>query len=421
MSALGNAEGGEIYIGIEDKAFEGERWQGFEDEEAANDLISVLHDLFPEGDTFSYKFLRCKSKVGLVLLCEVLKNQFIWKDTIGDAYLRKGAQSLKQETYEKQERLRLNKGIISYEDNKTDTDIGDLLSSESYKIFQDTIIPQSDPTAWLNKQKVVKDEKATVAGLVLFSDEPQISLPKASIKISRYKTSDAPTRATLEGQPDTIEGCVVVIIRNAVDKIVEIVEDIPVMKDQGLTTVQYPRNAIHEIITNAVIHRDYSVNDDVHVRIFDNRIEIYSPGPLPAHVTTENILDERFARNQKIVRLTNKFPDAPNKDVGEGLNTAFEAMRELQLKDPIVTQTGNGVLVTLRHEKLAEPEKAIMNYLKDNSEINNKKARTITFIGSENKVKNIFRKMMAAGIIERIPGRSQAKTGYRKGPKFPSQ
>lgn len=210
-----------------------------------------------------------------------------------------------------------------------------------------------------------------------------------------------------------------VLIKDTVDRIVETVERIPVMKNSGLKSVQYPRNAIHEIITNAVIHRDYSVNDDVHVRIFDNRIEIYSPGPLPAHVTVENILDERFARNQKIVRLTNKFPDAPNKDVGEGLNTAFEAMRELQLKDPVVSQVNNGVLVTLKHEKLAEPEQAIINYLRANEEVNNSKARAVTFIGSENKVKNIFRKMMTAGIIERIPGRSQAKTGYMKGPNFP--
>jgi len=65
----------------------------------------------------------------------------------------------------------------------------------------------------------------------------------------------------------------------------------------------------HEIITNAVLHRDYSVADDVHIRIFDNRVEVVSPGMLPAHITPENILSERFARNAAIVRLINKFPD----------------------------------------------------------------------------------------------------------------
>lgn len=420
LSALGNAEGGEVYIGIEDPSSSGHRWQGFAVEEDANAVIAVLQNLFPEGEVFSYRFLRCTDYPGSVLVCEVFKNQYIWKDSQGDTYLRKGAQSLKQETFDKLERLKLNKGISSFEDSKVDFSVTEIMESKSFQDFLEVIVPRADPEAWLRKQKVVRDDSATVAGLVLFADEPQVALPKAAIKISRYRTSDEPTRATLEGQPATVEGGIVSLITDSVNRIVDTVEKIPVMKETGLTSIQYPRNAIHEIITNAVIHRDYSINDDVHVRIFDNRIEIYSPGPLPAHITVDNILDERFARNQKIVRLANKFPDAPNKDVGEGLNTAFEAMRELQLKDPVVSQINNGVLVVLKHEKLAEPEQAIISYLRNNDEINNSRARAITFIGSENKVKNIFRKMLNAEIIERIPGRSQAKTGYRRGPKFPN-
>ena len=62
------------------------------------------------------------------------------------------------------------------------------------------------------------------------------------------------------------------------------------------------------------------------MRVFDNRVEVESPGILPGQVTVKNILDEQFARNGMLVRLVNKFPDPPNKDVGEGLNTAFKAM-----------------------------------------------------------------------------------------------
>jgi ATP-dependent DNA helicase RecG len=421
LSALGNADGGDVYIGIEDPESKSPRWDGFAKEEDANSILGIFENLFPTGDAFTYRFLYCDDYPGIVLTCEVFKNQYIWKDTKNDIYIRKGAQNLKQESFESQERLKLNKGIVSYEDTKVEMTIDELAQSEAYKIFCEVIVPKAEPEIWLRKQRVSRDDYATVAGLVLFADEPQSVLPKAAIKISRYRTSDEPTRATLEGQPVTIEGHAVAMIKSAVDHIVDVVERIPVMKETGLKSVQYPRNAIHEIITNAVIHRDYSINDDVHVRIFDNRIEIYSPGSLPAHVTIDNILDERFARNQKIVRLTNKFPDAPNKDVGEGLNTAFEAMRELQLKDPVVSQINNGVLVVLKHEKLAEPEQAIIGYLRENDEINNSRARAITFIGSENKVKNIFRKMMSAGIIEKISGRSQAKTGYRKGKNFPDQ
>ena len=242
--------------------------------------------------------------------------------------------------------------------------------------------------------------------------------PKAAIKTYRYQTSDQASRETLEGQPETIEGNAYRQIHLAVQKVVSIIEKIPVMRDSGFEAIKYPDTAIHEIVTNAVIHRDYSSNDDIHIRVFNNRIEIYSPGKLPGHIKPSNILEERLARNQKIVRLLNKFPDPPNKDVGEGLNTAFEAMRALQLKDPEVVETESGVLITLKHEKLATPEQKIVDYLRNNDEINNTQARTITFIGSENTVKRVFQKMMTAGIIERIPDRPQRNTAYRKGPNF---
>lgn len=263
------------------------------------------------------------------------------------------------------------------------------------------------------------DGRPTVAGVVLYADEPQAILPKAGIKIYRYKTSGAGTRDTLEGNPASIEGHAYDLIKLAVNKTVEIVEGISVMGPDGLEKVSYPRESIHEIITNAVLHRDYSLNDDIHVRVFDNRIEVQSPGVLPAHVTVDNILEERFARNQRLVRLINKYDDPPNKDVGEGLNTAFEAMRKLKFRDPIIEQLDGGVRITLRHEKLASPEELICEYLRSNAEINNAKARAITFIGSENSVKRIFTKMVKNKILERIPDRPQAKTGYRRGKNFP--
>jgi ATP-dependent DNA helicase RecG len=193
-----------------------------------------------------------------------------------------------------------------------------------------------------------------------------------------------------------------------------------VLGQKGLEKITFPTEAVHEILTNAVIHRDYSINDDVHVRIFDNRIEIQSPGKLPGHVTVANILDERTARNPKLVRLLNKFRNPPNKDVGEGLNTAFEAMRGLKLKDPVIEQGDNSLVVTLRHEKLGTPEEIIVEYLRGHDEINNTIAREICFIGSENTMKRVFQKMMTSKLIERVPGRPLNKTGYVRGANFPT-
>jgi ATP-dependent DNA helicase RecG len=115
--------------------------------------------------------------------------------------------------------------------------------------------------------------------------------------------------------------------------------------------------------------------DDVHVRIFENRIEIESPGRLPGHVTVQNILEERFARDGQLVRLVNKFPDPPNKDVGEGLNTAFEAMRKLSLKEPTIEEKPNAVVVTIRHERIASPEVLILEYLEKYEQITNRIGR----------------------------------------------
>ncbi|MEU0137596.1 ATP-binding protein [Streptomyces sp. NPDC006296] len=198
-----------------------------------------------------------------------------------------------------------------------------------------------------------------------------------------------------------------------VAKTSELIEEVKILGPEGLAPITYPFETLHEIITNAVIHRDYGTADDVHVRIFDNRVEVESPGRLPAHITTRNILKERFSRNGAIVRLINKFPDPPNKDVGEGLATAFAAMKKLKLKDPVIEELENSVLVNIRHERLGSPEEIVMQYLTSHEEINNRTVRSLTGIGSENKVKTIFLRLIDAGQIERVPGKRGSASAYR--------
>jgi ATP-dependent DNA helicase RecG len=177
--------------------------------------------------------------------------------------------------------------------------------------------------------------------------------------------------------------------------------------------VRYPHEALHEIITNAVLHRDYSITDDVHVRIFENRIEIQSPGRLPGNITVSNILDERLSRNPYLVRHLNRFPNPPNKDVGEGLNTAFESMKNLNLHPPVISETESGVLVVVRHESLASPAQQVVAYLWENDSIRNEQARKMTGVNSESKMKKIFEKLIEAGVIEHDPGTAGRGYAYR--------
>ncbi|WP_128945177.1 ATP-binding protein [Bradyrhizobium zhanjiangense] len=174
---------------------------------------------------------------------------------------------------------------------------------------------------------------------------------------------------------------------------------------KGLESVIYPDETLHEIVTNAVLHRDYSIQADIQIRIYDNRIEVESPGRLPGHVTTANMLREQSARNPKIVRLINKFPNPPNKDVGEGLNTAFEAMKRLRLKEPEVEERDNSVVVYISHSPLASPEETVVEYLKTHEQITNRIGRDLTGIRSENSMKDVFLRLKKRKLIEPVPGK----------------
>lgn len=407
LSAFANADGGELHIGIEDSGV----WRGFKTVEDFNGHIQALNALFPYGSEFDYEFLQHPTHKTFVLRITVLKARDVKYASDGKAYVRRGAQSLECASIEM---LQRQKGLTTHEVERINYDSAELMNSLVTVGFMVQVVPDAEPDAWLKKQRLIIDGLPTVAGTILFHDEPQIHLPKASVKLYRYTTSDAEgSRGQLAYDPMSIEGCLYDVIKKAVQETVRQVEEIPILESSGFTEIRYPREALHEIITNALLHRDYGVNDDVHVRIFDNRIEVQSPGNLPANITPRNILDERFARNPMVVRLINKFPDAPNKDVGEGLNTAFAAMRSLELKDPEISDTGSSVVVRLRHEALASPESRIVGHLKVNDSINNREARALLNTEADRSVRRLFEKLVAAGEIERVPGTTRGGSRYR--------
>ena len=414
LSAFANADGGELYIGIDetDGKFE---WNGFGDPEDANGHLQIFEQLFPLGDGFQYTFLANQGRPGFVLYIVVHRSAQIRKASDGIIYLRRGAQNLPRTTEEQIRQLERDKGITTFETELVPIELESITNSETILEFLLEAFPSSEPEKWLRAQRVIQKGKPTVAGVLLFDDLPQAALPKRSaVKLYRYRTSEPiGTRETLDGNPATIEGPLYTQISEAVSQTSEIVATMKILDHAGLAAVEYPAEALHEIITNAMIHRDYGITDDVHIRIFDNRIEVESPGRLAGHVSPANILDERFARNGTIVRLINKFPNPPNKDVGEGLNTAFAAMKKLQLRDPTIEELEHSVLVNIRHERLASPEQMIMEYLETHEEITNRIVRDLTGIGSENKVKTTFQGLMKRGQIERVPGKKGNLAAYR--------
>jgi ATP-dependent DNA helicase RecG len=416
IAALSNAEGGEVYIGIDQNKTTGETtWVGFNAPEDANGHLQAFEPLFPLGEGYAYTFLHSLEDGGLVLKVDVGKSRDVKVASDGKVYVRRGAQNLPVGVGDHLAQLKRNKGLTSFETEPVAAN-PELITNSSVVIgFMLQVVPTAEPEPWLRKQQILLENKPTVAGIVLFAEEPQAILPKRTgIKIYRYKTTaNDGSRDTLDGDPRSIEGHAYDQIANAEKLTAEIIESVSVNTPEGLVSVKYPITAIHEIITNAVLHRDYSIADDIHIRIFDNRVEVASPGTLPAHITPVNILSERFARNATLVRLINKFPDPPNKDVGEGLNTAFSAMREMKLKPPTIEQTGGYVTVVLKHEALATPEEIIVKYLQSNAQIRNRTARELCFIGSENKMKGILQRLVKNGLIELVPGTTRYSAAYR--------
>ena len=305
IAAFANAAGGEIYIGVSEAtngpSGEGKvrTWRGFRDTEAANGHLQAFEKLFPLGQYYSYTFLvRPGREGGLVLQVNINKSRELTRASDGVVYLRRGAQNLPVDTPESLERLRLDKGISSFESETLDVSLSVVANSAPIIEFLLDVIPSAEPQHWLEKQQLIRSGKPTVAAILLFAEEPQALLPKRSgIKIYRYRTSAAEgTRETLAFPPLTIEGHLYRQIKDGVAKTTELVEGIQKLGPHGLEAIKYPPETLHEILTNAVLHRDYSIPVDIHVRIFDNRVEIESPGRLPGHVTVKNILQDELAR-----------------------------------------------------------------------------------------------------------------------------
>lgn len=404
--AFANAEGGDIIIGIEDdkatKLKGLEKWRGSANIEFFNEILSCIYRLNP-SPTISNHIYTLIGYPGYVLKLSVEKGHQVFKTSDDSVYIRAGAQKLHVKDPEKISNLNFAKGVRSFEDiNVDEYSINDLVEEKEIQTFCKTQIPYQDPLNYLINQHLidVKTWDVKTAAALLFSSLPSTLLKtKCAVKIARYETRKEGERDDLK-ETFTIEGCINTQIIDAAEKIKNILSTVKIWSNGQLLNVEYPIEAIWEILVNAVIHRDYSIKDDVKVLIYDNRIEIHSPGKLPGHITPENILDERYTRNPKIVRTLSKYANSPNKDIGEGLNTAFQKMKDWKLQAPVILEKFSSVIVTLKHSPLARPEELVLTHLQSNGRITNEDARAITGIKSENTMKQVFKRLQKAGKIE---------------------
>ena len=108
----------------------------------------------------------------------------------------------------------------------------------------------------------------------------------------------------------------------------------------------YPQAVLREAIVNALAHRDYGLHGStVDITVWDDRVEVHSPGPLPGHITLDNMRAEHYSRNPRIMRVLKTLGLV--EEYGEGIERMYREMESRLLEPPVFTATDSSVTVTL--------------------------------------------------------------------------
>jgi ATP-dependent DNA helicase RecG len=267
--------------------------------------------------------------------------------------------------------------------------------------------------------------RPTRAAVLLFAQEPGSLLAahdsRADIRLMVYsgKTAAPGAVPNLRKNPLTIRGPLIEQIDDAVKAVLRELEEGLTLASSGFKAFHvYPERVVKEAIVNAVIHRDYRLNRDIFIRIFDNRIEVESPGTFPGNITAGNIVRAGSkARNPLIVQNLREFPTAPNIDAGEGVKMMFAEMAIAKLYPPQYHQSTDAAVesVTVTLLNLARPSvwDEVSDWIDRNGPIANSKLREISHLDTLAASKQL-RNWVAQGVLVALPSASRQKARYTK-------
>lgn len=291
-----------------------------------------------------------------IIVIEVESSERVHTDQRGETFLRIGDENRRLGPVEAQE-LRFDKGDSVFDGTLVEaTEISDLDPQLVDRYLSRAGARSRDA---LRARGLVslggRIERPTVAGLLLLGREPQRAFPQAAVRVLEYRgaTRETGPRANvirdrrIEGPlPHQIDGAKRLLRRWLPSA----------MRLQASGRFEQaafiPEFAWIEAIVNAVVHRSYSfAGDHIRVELFENRVEVHSPGRLPGLVRLENIRSTRFARNPRIARALNDL--GYGRELGEGVRRMFDEMERAGLPDPIYAQGPASVAVTLLADPLA--------------------------------------------------------------------
>lgn len=357
LVAFSNAEGGQLIIGIEDDGqITGFNHKGAHKiDEYRNICITELKEtpLNVRFDIYDVKNVNDQDDQIIIISVEVSIDRVI-KSYDGKVYLRQNDKS-KELNYEQILQLQYDRGQRSFEDEIVEiadlSDIDDAVMSEYKSIMNITDLTNEEV---LRARYFLVDGKLTNAGILLFGKNPCKFLSQARLRFVRYDGMKAKVGTEINiVKEKTFEGAIPIIIKEAREFINTQMREFQYLDQDGRFKImpEYPEFAWFEGIVNALTHRNYSMRGEhIKVVMFDDRMEILSPGLLPNIVTIENILNQRYSRNPRIARVLCEFGWV--KEMNEGVKRIYSEMEKLFLKRPTYHEPNNNVLLVLENNVL---------------------------------------------------------------------
>jgi len=235
-----------------------------------------------------------------------------------------------------------------------------------------------------DKSKANEQIVPTTAGVLLFGRTPQQFVRSAEIICVRYAgptMTDEFVRQDIIGTlPEQIRQAEAFVSSN-------MRRGMRIAGMERAETMEYPMAVVREAIVNAIAHRDYSIRGEgIRLLMFSDRLEVYSPGRLPGHVTLDNLVDERYSRNEAIVAVLTDMGYIER--LGYGIDRMISSMQEASLPAPRFTEMAAGFHVTLESagEDLVSPTPVQQQWQHDF--LNNRQEQALARVRESGRITN---------------------------------
>lgn len=356
MIGFANAEGGLVVLGIHGGRIEGIRSAGG----LLNSWRQAALDFTQPPVRHKCEVVSCVNDAGdpdELALLEVESSERAHTNARGDTFLRVGDETRKLRPREAQE-LRYDKGESTFDGVLVkDLSLVDL-QPRLVKRYVARVRAAHDAEAVLRARGLAGLEKrATVptnAGVLVLGADPQQQFPEGYVRVIRYHGTSRETGARSNVQSDRrLGGALPTQVDTALRLLRRWLPETIRLGEQGrfATSTLIPEPVWLEAVVNAAIHRSYSVGGDhIRIEIFQDRLEVESPGRLPGLVRLDNIRSTRFARNPRVARAMSDL--GYGRELGEGVNRMFEEMSLVGLPEPVYSQGPASVAVTLLADTL---------------------------------------------------------------------